>query len=75
MDVERDAYIDELRASGDRPWQQWHLTDRGRDIMERLPMFESQWWDGSYDAIKREPDRVVEIDEPKWVAFNGGGYD
>lgn len=26
-------------------------------------------------AIEREPDRVVELDAPAVVAFNGGGYD
>lgn len=26
-------------------------------------------------AIDREPDRVVDIDTPTVVAFNGGGYD
>lgn len=35
------------------------------------------WFDGeSCDtAIDREPDRVVDLDEPRIVAFNGGGYD
>ena len=43
------------------------------------------WTDGNlkYDysdetcsqQIDREPDRIVEIDGPKMVAFNGGGYD
>lgn len=27
------------------------------------------------DAIHREPDRIVELDQPQVVAFNGGGYD
>jgi len=33
------------------------------------------WWDGKDESLDREPTRVVEIDKPKWVAFNGGGYD
>lgn len=32
-------------------------------------------WDGSVTAIEREPDVVVDLDKPKFVAFNGGGYD
>jgi hypothetical protein len=36
---------------------------------------ESEWWDGHDAALDREPDRVLDIDTPKWVAFNGGGYD
>lgn len=31
--------------------------------------------DGSDEALMREPDRVVDIDVPTIVAFNGGGYD
>jgi hypothetical protein len=27
------------------------------------------------EAIEREPDRVVELDAPCLVVFNGGGYD
>ena len=32
-------------------------------------------WDGSDRALDREPDSVMELDVPKVVAFNGGGYD
>lgn len=32
-------------------------------------------WDGSDAALDREPDRVIELDKPCVVAFNGGGYD
>lgn len=32
-------------------------------------------WDGSDEAIDREPDRVVDLDVATVVAFNGGGYD
>ncbi len=32
-------------------------------------------WDGSDEALDREPDRVIELDTPTVVAFNGGGYD
>ena len=33
------------------------------------------FWDGSDEALDREPDRVIELDTPSVVAFNGGGYD
>lgn len=39
---------------------------------ERFP---SDVWDGTEEALDREPDRVVPVDKPAWVAFNGGGYD
>lgn len=32
-------------------------------------------FDGDLRAIRREPDRVVELDTVCVVAFNGGGYD
>lgn len=35
----------------------------------------TEYFDGDPTALDREPDRVVEIDAPAWVAFNGGGYD
>ena len=35
----------------------------------------TEYFDGDPAALDREPDRVVEIDTPAWVAFNGGGYD
>ncbi len=55
-------------------WQ----SDEGKALLEEA----EQWkyddptiFDGSDDALNREPDRIVEIDKPTWVAFNGGGYD
>ncbi len=37
------------------------------------------WRDGKdkyvRTAIQRKPQRVVELDEPRVVVFNGGGYD
>lgn len=32
-------------------------------------------WDGEDSALDREPDRIVELDKPSIIAFNGGGYD
>ena len=71
--AERDAYIAELRASEGRS-AQWTSTDRGAEIWARYRSA-SEWFDGSDAALDREPDRVVDIDQPAWVAFNGGGYD
>jgi hypothetical protein len=38
-------------------------------------MYDYSGWDGSEEALNREPDQVIELDEPKFIAFNGGGYD
>jgi hypothetical protein len=40
------------------------------DAMEAL-----MHYDGTEEALAREPDRIVELDTPRVVAFNGGGYD
>jgi hypothetical protein len=69
----RDEYIAELDASGEGA-AGWTKTERGQKIWA-LARFDSDFFDGSDAALDREPDRVVEIDGPKWVAFNGGGYD
>jgi len=59
-------------AEGERNW--WESEDAA-----------SRWLDGYCNygpaelrqnkAIEREPDRIVEIDAPRVVSFNGGGYD
>ena len=68
----RDAYIGELGAE----WRSWADTDRGLGIWEMLDSCGSRsFFDGGESALDRDPDRVVELDGPKWVAFNGGGYD
>lgn len=40
---------------------------------------EADWdtpsWDGTDEALDREPDRELVVDVPTLVAFNGGGYD
>ena len=72
-EAERDAYLDGLRAAG-RPTAGWIATEGGAAIWARV-RFDSDWFDGSAEALDREPDRIVDIDSPAWVAFNGGGYD
>lgn len=57
-----DAYHASLRAGGDPEEPGW---------LDRDPLA----FDGYDKAIAREPDRVVELDDPTVVAFNGGGYD
>lgn len=66
----------------------WH-TPAGKEILQDRKAFEESQHlvdfgqlpdgppeDGEYpDAMNREPDRVVELDTPCIVAFNGGGYD
>ena len=52
----------------------WHEVKEAADLWEELAN-EVTVWDGSDEALDRDPDRVVEIDHPTWVAFNGGGYD
>lgn len=54
-------------------WQ----TEAGKALIAKRPESGRAFilWDGEDTAIDREPDRVVEINEPRVVAFNGGGYD
>lgn len=42
---------------------------------ELFPTNPAGEWDGTEEALDREPDRTLEIDKPTFVAFNGGGYD
>jgi hypothetical protein len=49
--------------------EKWGKT-RGRDMA-----WPERTFDGRPEALARYPDRVIELDEPTWVAFNGGGYD
>lgn len=72
-DAERDAYLAELGAAGEGT-NHWTTTERGAEIWSRV-RFDSDWFDGEDAALDRDPDRVVELDKPAWVAFNGGGYD
>lgn len=52
-------------------------TPEGKAILARRPKPSRNFviWDGSDEALDREPDTVLDIDTPKVVAFNGGGYD
>lgn len=70
----RDKYCAEIEAAGKNP-NNWLQTERGKEIWAMFPFFDDNIPDGTRGAFKREPDRVVELDKPCIVAFNGGGYD
>ena len=54
-----------------REWaEKWNF-----EIKDDSWFFKSSFFDGDDEALNREPDRVEELDKPKWIAFNGGGYD
>lgn len=47
-----------------------------QELDEKYPLAHNfDLWDGTDEALNRDPDEVLEIDAPKVVAFNGGGYD
>ena len=66
----------EVLAAGGYSAALWK-TEAGKAILAKriYPSREFMAWDGSEAALDREPDRVVEINTPTVVAFNGGGYD
>jgi hypothetical protein len=72
--ADRDALIEKLGTDGRMPPRFWQMPEPA-ELQERYPGFDSDYFDGSDSALDREPDRVVEIDKPAWIAFNGGGYD
>jgi hypothetical protein len=64
-------------ANGGYRAELWQ-TPEGKALIEEqmeAEVEEPQLPDGSAEALAREPDRIVELDEPTIVAFNGGGYD
>jgi hypothetical protein len=50
-------------------------SPEGEALNQRCPPYESEVWDGDIHAIEREPDRVIDVDKPGIVVWNGGGYD
>lgn len=71
----RDSMIVKYRQPEDSPYSsEWwkRMTDPERAAWPERPAYP---WDGTDEAIMREPDLVVELDEPRLVVFNGGGYD
>lgn len=71
---------------GEREWMREHKVEYGQwesDGGKRLQALRKEFdypeehlvFDGVDRALDREPDRVVELDAPAVVAFNGGGYD
>jgi hypothetical protein len=72
------AEMDEFaRANGGYRAELWR-TPEGRALSQRQAAamaVDPGLPDGETSALAREPDRVVELDKPTIVAFNGGGYD
>lgn len=64
----RDALI---ARAGDN----WRETEEGKELIHKSYPYESEIFDGENQALDREPDKTLDIDIPKLVAFNGGGYD
>jgi len=61
-----------VTISRPQAWEMWRATPEGQ---ANIDGWVSGGWDGSDAALDREPDRVIELDRPTLVAFNGGGYD
>lgn len=53
----------------------WTKTPEGKALWENKYPYESEVFDGKDSALDREPDKVLDVDIPKLVSFNGGGYD
>ena len=65
----RDAVIEKVGQ------QNWVQTPEGKKVWKDRYPSESEVFDGSNKALNREPDKILDVDMPKMVAFNGGGYD
>ena len=72
-------------AAGDALRSFW-VRHQGERVGDFDPMTRAEWealgsayeegvWDGSHEALDREPDRTIDVVTPCIVAFNGGGYD
>lgn len=76
FEAARRARIDRLDAAGiDRRTHDWDADEEWQTIARTEPPYESGYFDGSDAALDRDPDRILPITKPAWVAFNGGGYD
>lgn len=66
-----------LRVDGAFPMEFFRHPDvKAWDAKHPMPWYRE--WDGTDEALDRDPDRVIDIlaDTPaQVVAFNGGGYD
>lgn len=65
--AERDELSLRLGTFG---WQ----TPESAELGNRHPGWDGHW-DGDDAGLDREPDRVIDLDAPTVVVFNGGGYD
>lgn len=69
------ALVRAKRAEREAQWEAYTALPIEKRREAVYPEFASSTWDGSDKALDREPDRIEDLDVPKWIAFNGGGYD
>ena len=87
QDREREKELTEaannagITGTGDAAYR-WRREDEKAmvaamtEIDKKYPLVHNyEIWDGTEEALNREPDKVIELDKPCLVAFNGGGYD
>lgn len=86
---QKEAHEKELTEAADKAGYDYgkdsvyHWRRNDQDAMVKVVEIGSKYplatsygeWDGSETALNRDPDEVVELDKPKFIAFNGGGYD
>lgn len=76
-----EAVAEAARKLGDREPYYWRQADEEafvaahEEMQKKYPQVLGSDWDGSDGALDRKPDQIIELDKPKFVAFNGGGYD
>lgn len=72
-----DAYHDDgtLVVLAESPEQAREMVRSDRAAKKAARDYMTNTWDGSEEALAREPDRTLPVDAPAIVAFNGGGYD
>ena len=72
-DKKRDKLI--ARIGNSPNGESWTQHPEGKKLWDKRYQSEIEIWDGELSSIERKPDRILDVDAPKWVAFNGGGYD
>ena len=64
------------KAAAKRNNEAWaRFYTKERKSMPRFHAPDPLAFDGPREVIERRPDRIVALDTPRVVAFNGGGYD
>jgi hypothetical protein len=70
--LERQVKQKAVKARWERAWVSFHAGKRRNP--PPYPTTDPLAFDGTMKALKRKPDRILEL-TPQVVAFNGGGYD